>query len=504
MDDIALNTLPHFIKILRERLYSTSSEEGGLATELSSLIHSIDKSPLIDVRISNTSAGGALEPADKELRIMELACSFALRTVTSYAGKLLAHRDLFIERSKPRLLDIVLPDYGLVNSVDDDDDGEKHITPQLALEPFIPHLERWGKLSLIYIELEALNLPLAPNLHSVYVYHSPYNPSVPLPTHALFPQRPPSLCRLSLIGNFLPITSPMFSDLEELYLRDTSHHSADFLGMLAACPRLRRFKMGSGFVGPFNQVARSNFEPIALPHLDTMELHWMRDDTVRGILSSIIVPPTLALGSKAREILGRFLPPAAIIERCLPNLLSVRTLRLETKMDKWEVWLTKKSSEGGLLEAISPFGNSSLLPETLEKMASEFRQHMPGLLLHILSFLRIHDCHLNSLAFTQLVTDLPTLAVLSLDKCNAPSFLEALIFTPTTQLCPSHQSLRLHGSCVHKDTLIEVANSRRDQLLHIDITRCDGIDAEIVSELRWVLVERAGASNSVAAGNAQY
>ncbi|KDQ08305.1 hypothetical protein BOTBODRAFT_191810 [Botryobasidium botryosum FD-172 SS1] len=560
MDDIALNMLPHFIKALWEQAYNTHGEGGrepakelfsfstksalvdfripnmgarsvlehadkelrtmelacnfalhavtsytdkllsatrnhrnhstaiyGLPNELVSVIFEFAKSTASDPE-ERASDRTPINLSQVSRRWRDIALTMpALWTTVDAAG---AHRDLFIERSKPRLLDIVLPDY-VSNSIDDD-----CIAARLALEAFIPHLERWGRLSLKHIKLETLNLPPAPNLHSLYIYHSslPLHSYISLvPIHIPFTRRPPSLRRLSLIGRSLPITSSMLVDLEELCFHKTVHQSgAELLGILAACPRLRRFRADRlDFADPFDRVARSNPECIALLHLNTMELIGISDDTIRGILSSITVPSALALGIETNKTLGRLLPPAAIIEKCLPNLLSVRTLCLEARMDDSEVWFTGKSfgDDNILLKIIFYPSDSLTLPEIIESIASEFGQHMPGLPLHTLSLLQIHDHYLSCVAFVALISNLSTLAVLSLDECNAPSFLVVLILTPTTQLCPSLQSLRLRQSCIHKNTLIEVANSRRDRLLRIDITRCNGIDGDLVLELKRVPVE---------------
>ncbi|KDQ16074.1 hypothetical protein BOTBODRAFT_31149 [Botryobasidium botryosum FD-172 SS1] len=79
---------------------------------------------------------------------------------------------------------------------------------------------------------------------------------------------------------------------------------------------------------------------------------------------------------------------------------------------------------------------------------------------------------------------MPAITLLSLSECDAPMFLEMLIVAPTGHLCPLLEALHLQESYVRQSLLVDIINSRRPQMMHVQITRCSGIDEYTASELR--------------------
>ncbi|KDQ16073.1 hypothetical protein BOTBODRAFT_31148 [Botryobasidium botryosum FD-172 SS1] len=419
----------------------------------------------------------------------------------------LAH--LYMERSRSCPLHIELRNYSEDYPSSDASDEDRH---ELAMgdaaydtqsedyqgffRPLLPHIERWRGLSLeglFYEDFETLKLPHAPNLDCLRLFTSGDTALSleSLPPHAPFDQRLPKLSILELEDFELPFTSSMFIGLKELYLHYLTYPDGapqDLLDIIVACPLLEKVKFEHIQLGEQpDPVLRLYSKSILCPNLRSMELYFMEPSTARSILSSIVIPPTARLAIwmyHHDNCLGDILPPAALLAQCLPNLFAMRALCFEIRPIFSQIWITGKTCEGGIellqLQLQCPYSSFTYMHTPLsgaaEDVASNFGRALPNLPVHTLSFLAVHSYQLSERAFSEFVGSMSAITLVSLNECDAPTFLEMLAVTTTRHLCPSLQALHLRLSYFRTPLLDDIIKSRQPQNLCIRITSSSGTD----------------------------
>ncbi|KDQ11124.1 hypothetical protein BOTBODRAFT_35657 [Botryobasidium botryosum FD-172 SS1] len=438
-----------------------------------------------------------------------VALNPALWTVIDRKNARIAN--LYLQRSGSRLLDIDLLSYNQsyywfsgsdIRSFAFDIRPNAALTARNAgrvdhgslLTPLFSHIERCRTLALEglrHYDVVHLGLPHAPNLKSLRLFNSADSFVHWKPLHEPFLQRPPNLSILELYNFPLPFTSSMFVGLKEMYIRTVAYSrrtAQGLIGILAACPLLEKVELDSVCLAS-SLAPTPEFEPILLPHLEKMALLWMDSSVVRVILSSVIAPPTLRLEIRTTDNasgLGMVSPQVT----ALPNIHAVKMLFFRIGPGTEQFGLTGRASEDGvdLLKFDFHFPPElAAFSKARKDVMFYLGQDLLNLPLHRLSFLQIYDDQMNGLAYVQTIGDASALTVLSLDECDAPEFLEVFIATPTIHLYPSLQALHLRQPHVRKDTLIRLVDSRQPQLSYIKIVQCEGVDEDVVSELRNVI-----------------
>ncbi|KDQ06598.1 hypothetical protein BOTBODRAFT_70898 [Botryobasidium botryosum FD-172 SS1] len=336
--------------------------------------------------------------------------------------------------------------------------------------PLLPYIDRWRTLS-IYVLSPHLSKPLfpspVPQLEQLEIAAGLSTTQPPI-LHNLFANHMPAgLRRLCFEGVYQPLTSAIYVGLTSLKLERVDYRDCDslchLLGVLKACPLLEELCLGELKFSESDLLNESQ-PPLTLPHLLKAEYYRLDNDLLRYFLVSIEYTPSVRLqletdgqGDGLRCV---FLSPS-IFATNLPSFLRIRNLEIEYTC-MVGLWMVTIKASDGISDDLLDL-RLHLLDERRDNFMNRFfcylARDLPLQHLEALSIKCGNHDQPNAASFAQLLRGLPALNSLSLGYCSL-SFVDALIVTPASRLCPLLHTLRITHSDITREELLELATSR--------------------------------------------
>ncbi|KDQ08313.1 hypothetical protein BOTBODRAFT_48266 [Botryobasidium botryosum FD-172 SS1] len=336
----------------------------------------------------------------------------------------------------------------------------------------IPQMHRWESVRLRLestVDFELLLVSPAPLLEE-FCYERDKDGLAPFPAplpQNLFAGQAPRLRTLNLCRAHLPLASPLYSHLAHLALEFVAFSSSldEFAQALRDCRSLLALTLkGVTFQ---DETSPRALTPILLPSLQKMLVR-LDSETRSNWFASIIIPSTSSLEiNDFRDDFGPFFAP---LKNNLLNLSNIRHLYVSC-------------CEGILYHIVgrATLGGSRLLDITF--MRTPDRAGLLSLVREIAQVLSPPQVEALSLEVSEALLDpafpvtldlFPEMSTLILSDCSLP-LLEALVFQPSSPLCPRLVDLRLATMAKVDSTLIRVVQSR---------TKDDGTEADSMNVAR--------------------
>ncbi|KDQ07548.1 hypothetical protein BOTBODRAFT_608079 [Botryobasidium botryosum FD-172 SS1] len=431
---------------------------------------------------------------------------------------------IFLDRSRHALLHIDLASSDYIEFSDDEDTenprlrlpvprdkAERAYRRELArfsdfIQPLLPHMDRWGTLSLEGFEESELgrftHTP-APNLTTLYLrrHLGTQTPS----DITLFNGHTPRLRLLELYGFGLPLKSSIYTNLTSLFLEDIDFEDSttrDLAQIFIACPLLEEIVLQAIRLHEFHSDASLC---VPLRHLEWLALREMAVPVVHELLTFIAVPPSLqlhvSLDGDDKSLID-IIPPNNM---ALPNIRAMDWLYFEFHSHAEKHFMMK----GGMLEDGKWLLDLCLFyTSSPDDLIANLAEGLPMLCLgslKSLAFKLVADAEeisaglLKPLNFLKLVSNCPNLTSITLSGAD-PRLLELLTFNLPMALCPQLQELRLQDMEVSSHALIELAESRTTKFFQtaqppadkihfssIEMLNCPGVDPSTQAALRNLL-----------------
>ncbi|KDQ08043.1 hypothetical protein BOTBODRAFT_70011 [Botryobasidium botryosum FD-172 SS1] len=344
-----------------------------------------------------------------------------------------------------------------------------------SIGPFIRHLDRWRTLEIDGLQPGTFDYggafaSPAPRLETLHVNvkwhennHSAVESAISRGSSHLFGGQTPRLRDLTLGGLCIPLTSPIYHDLNKLSLANINFdHSSinDFIAILAACPLLKMLSLRGVEFPMFNGDGIPPFGltiPIHMLRLESIDFCWMDGDSVRRILTAVRVPASAKLhlvASNDTDLRG-LLPPTAGILDSFPFLANIRRLHVYTTAVGCEMF-DYGHSLSRLHVRIIDFDRADAT--LVERVVSSIGRELPLPGLEALTLERTGGLPLGVAAFSRMLHGLRSITFLKL--VDSTTLVEALILTPTSHMCPLLEMLHLHRSEITREDLLPLVTSR--------------------------------------------
>ncbi|KDQ12044.1 hypothetical protein BOTBODRAFT_57108 [Botryobasidium botryosum FD-172 SS1] len=361
------------------------------------------------------------------------------------------------------------------------------------IRPLLPHADRLEGMILEGIEgssWEDLCFP-APNLRRLEVKTTEGEFDYDNPSLQVFVGATPLLHDLRLWRYGPPLTSPIYTGLVTLMLHDIYYDETvqDLFGVLAGCPRLKRLTLQKADLEPLGDPSLFHID-IHLPYLEEVVLSSLGQDVTSRILSSITASPTVQLQLKEEDWEGNLLGYVFQSRLFSSNVAPFCWARCKHAYYPRGAFAFDAGDfeRGRRVKVVSPRAEAAI---------PNLAQDLPIQSLESLAFQGMKQAGLSVASFAQLLADLHYITSITLSYCLDPwPFVNALIATPSSILCPLLVELRFHGAYkIENDTLLEFARSRamssqhtsdgtRPRLTHLVFSNCVRLDQSTMLELR--------------------
>ncbi|KDQ12049.1 hypothetical protein BOTBODRAFT_67716 [Botryobasidium botryosum FD-172 SS1] len=424
------------------------------------------------------------------------------RLWTKYDATSARVADIVLDRSKRAPLHVKLaqddPDYF------SDEESKRRCPPSTAkayregarnfsnfLRPLLPHTDRVEELILGDVEgspWEHLRFP-APNLKKLEVIIT--EGDFDKPSTQVFVGTTPLLRDLRLWGYCPPLASSIYTGLTTLMLHDIycDETVQDVLGVLAGCPRLKCLTLEDVELEPLENPSLLYID-IHLPYLEEVVLAFLGQEVTSSILSSITASPTVQLKLREADWEGSFLSDTFRSRLFSSNAAPICWARCKHAGYPRGAFAFDAGDfeRGRRVKVVSPARAETAIPN--------LAQDLPIQSLESLAFEMMGQGNRLSVAsFSHLLADLPYITSITLSYSPDPwPFVDALIVTPSSNLCPLLRELRIEGALeIVKETLLEFARSRTasnrhtpdgPHLTHLAFIRCAALDLPTELELR--------------------
>ncbi|KDQ10649.1 hypothetical protein BOTBODRAFT_190312 [Botryobasidium botryosum FD-172 SS1] len=397
----------------------------------------------------------------------------------------------FLARSGSELLDIYWEPTKLPGPTDASGRTDLAIS---FLQPLRDHVHRLHTLDIwatpLSVYQQYLTSP-APNLEGIYASNGMGSVHIePLDApDVLFQGHTPRLRELVLGRICISLDSPIFANLIGLRIEDVAYTRSKLshlVQVLNACPALEQFQLTNVH---FQSASPTPATQANLSCLKSLSLHEICLNAVRYILASVIIPPTACLSLRLdNATVGTTFPPNADYATRLPNVTRIRSLCTVSLYDHFEHENIK------IVGYESPMYEDGTQLLTLEFMRMEpFAVHtvlltlewLPMPLLENVGLIGFAHAAFTAERLSRFFANFDTITTLSL-TADIARFADILIVTPESHLCPSLESLRLWGSSIDAETVVELVRSRqtsRHPLAKLEFGRCEFITQADVEEL---------------------
>ncbi|KDQ16536.1 hypothetical protein BOTBODRAFT_251633 [Botryobasidium botryosum FD-172 SS1] len=370
----------------------------------------------------------------------------------------------FLDRSKQSGLDIF---------IDYTKQPRGACRAQLAL--LVPHADRWRSL-LVQLgtvsrthELNRYLKYQLPRLEALCFFGS--DPVLDIDETGTLQGIPrenaPRLRQLCLDSTYLPLSSPLFSDLTFLLLSNISYTSPDagrrLLGVIDACPLLQNLSLTNlYFIDPIppnpNDTPPPPAAPIHLPDLRFIRFSNLSLWVIRSILSRIVTQAYCQLFMSTR-LLPRE-SPRDILPATVQNLHNIRSVSsLEVSVIGRGRDMRIHGSVPGSIGTFTIVMEDEPMGHTrIQRTLLAFAQHLPLPLesLKISGFQRRKG---SASIMPQILSHFPQLAEITFDGCHK-AFIEALVISATRHVCPRLERLQIDFCTITDTVLIDLMRSR--------------------------------------------
>ncbi|KDQ09957.1 hypothetical protein BOTBODRAFT_36581 [Botryobasidium botryosum FD-172 SS1] len=411
--------------------------------------------------------------------------------------------EVFIDRSKSALLGIDLlwgPDCCAHDTVkhlpserhrDTYSAHKRYITDVgRFLSPLIPHANRWRSLRVQGVRpgvLESLLSSPAPSLEILHVQATPFDADFDVSSlHGnLFAGHTPCLRDLSLASVYQPLTSAIYHGLKDLDLGWITYPNDSvgrLLHNLAMCPLLEHLTLSRIQFAPSEASDTTSLASFTLPCLQLAMFTHMDPGTLSAIFSSVRFPASILLKVTGEGDPSTIFPSSMDFPSHLPAVSLIRRLRISGNLTAPHAGVGEYSAPNhGLfnLEFRPSHQNDDTFPE---RVCRQILTHLPFQSISALTFQCLLDKYVSAATFASILEGLPTIASLALLSCSH-TFLELLVCTTSSRLCPALSVLRISVSEITEASLIDLVISRRDttdvtSLAHLLLSGCNGMEDE--------------------------
>ncbi|KDQ12043.1 hypothetical protein BOTBODRAFT_189521 [Botryobasidium botryosum FD-172 SS1] len=342
------------------------------------------------------------------------------------------------------------------------------------IRPLLPHADRWEEVILEGINgilWEHLCFP-APSLKRLQIKAA--NDAFGNPPTHIFGGSTPLLRDLRLRTRGPPLASLIYAGLTTLMLDFIIYDAAvqDFLNVLAGCPRLQRLKLKDLGFDPPGDSSPPCID-IHLPYLEEVVIYALAEDAISDLLSSITASPTVRVAmedSGMDAIFRSSLFSSNVSPICWAHFKRHYSVALDA----------------GDFQHGCRIDLASMPPR---RVTSDFPRDLPVQSLGSLAF---EGYVLDHTPFSKFLADFPSIISITLSDSTCP-LVDALVVTPSSNLCPLLKELRLQRVAIVKETLLEFARSRTagnkhtrndTHLTRLVFSNCPGLDLSTTLELR--------------------
>ncbi|KDQ10300.1 hypothetical protein BOTBODRAFT_36405 [Botryobasidium botryosum FD-172 SS1] len=398
--------------------------------------------------------------------------------------------EVFLIRSKTAPLEIIFWTKSKI-------EGEPDIGPALSdfLAPLLPHLFRWGSLSMSRVEPHFLAphlLSPAPQLRALTLSRHEWQRD---DCHELLSATPfigglPCLRELSLAGVFFSPSSPLYAGLTKLHFRHVSF-SVTLLSLLLrtlseSSPRLEELHFywkfldyyGAPSWGVSGQILIGQTQnPFPLPSLREIVIKGAIAAVARWILSSIYPSPSVRLEISTAvgndEGLRGVLPSYSDVLNTLPFLSSIDHLHVLGPSYPHRELLSLHGKAGGIQLLTIHFTPNPYTKSNYPDARRDILRSIGGTQTYFPSLEGLTFCDITTRQFhpgglTQVIANMPRVDQLAFHSCSR-SLVEALTINGTQKPFPHMTSLHIHRSFITAETLIKLVKSRVNvDDVHID------------------------------------
>ncbi|KDQ11131.1 hypothetical protein BOTBODRAFT_57661 [Botryobasidium botryosum FD-172 SS1] len=380
--------------------------------------------------------------------------------------------EIFLARSKAALLDIELtrpyPADAFTRNI-----CHAHTRRMKNLQGFMdslrPHMDRWRSFMLhgeSFMKQGVLGAALtspAPQLARLSIMSADFSSERGLPLNNLFDDHAPRLRDITFRGLSPPLDSPIFTGLTHLCLSYIHYPDAPiqlFIQNLAACPLLRALVVKNVSFTPIDDsLPQSDSTPVSLPSLEDVRFQ-VGGRFTRYILDHVQLPLSANIHVAAVDgaTLRRILPLPERLDENLPHILSLVDIGISVEPQS-VLEIYGAPGKGGGTVAMVLKDPAAIVRPTVERGFASF-----GLLslprLEYISFTGLHKDTLSTDVFADVLRHFPSITSISFTSCSS-AFIDALVASPSSHLCPQLETLELRGCKISGARLHALVRSRR-------------------------------------------